>query len=83
MKKATNKAGRAKKKEMHAEYDFSRGVRGKHYAAMQRGYTVTVHQADGRTIVKDMVPKRNAVLLEPDVQAHFPDSESVKRLCVA
>jgi hypothetical protein len=79
MKKATGKAGRAKKKEMRAEYDFSRGVRGKHCRAMLGGYTVTVHQADGTTVVKDVTPKRNAVLLEPDVQAHFPDSESVNK----
>lgn len=79
MKKATGKAGRAKKNEVRAEYDFSRGVRGKHCRAMQGGYTVTVHQADGTTIVKDVMPKRNAVLLEPDVQAHFPDSESVNK----
>jgi hypothetical protein len=30
-------------------------------------------------VVKDVLPKRNAVLLEPDVQAHFPDSESVNK----
>jgi hypothetical protein len=79
MKKATNKAGRAKNDRMRAEYDFSRGVRGKHCRALEGGYTVTVHRADGTTVVKDVVPKRNAVLLEPDVQAHFPDSQSVNK----
>jgi hypothetical protein len=79
MKKATTKTGRVKKNEMHAEYDFSHGVRGKHCRALQSGYTVTVRKADGTTIVKDVIPKRNAVLLEPDVQAHFPDSQSVNK----
>ena len=79
MKKATSKTGRAKKKEMRAVYDFSHGVRGKHCRARQGGYTVTVRKADGATIAKDVIPKRNAVLLEPDVQAHFPDSESVNK----
>jgi hypothetical protein len=79
MKKATDKAGRTKNNRMRAEYDFSRGVRGKHCRALQGGYTVTVHKADGTTVVKDVMPKRNAVVLEPDVQAHFPDSQSVNK----
>jgi len=79
MRKVTNKAVRRKNDEMRAEYDFSRGVRGKYFRAMQAGYTITVHKADGTTVVKDVVPKGNAVLLEPDVQAHFPDSKSVNR----
>jgi len=64
---------------MRAEYDSPGGVRGKHWRAVQAGYTITIHRADGTTVVKDVMPKRNAVLLEPDVQAHFPDSESVNR----
>lgn len=40
--------------ELRAEYDFSGGVRGKHYRAMQAGYTVTIHQADGATVVKEV-----------------------------
>ncbi len=79
MKKATGKTGRGEKTEMRAEYDFARGLRGKHCRALQGGYTITVHRADGTTVVKDVLPQRNAVLLEPDVQAHFPDSESVNK----
>lgn len=79
MKKATTKTGRAKKNEMRTEYDFSQGVRGKHCRALQNGYTVTIRKADGTTIVKNVIPNRNAVLLEPDVQAHFPDSQSVNK----
>jgi hypothetical protein len=78
MKKAS-KTERRKNNEMRAEYDFSGGVRGKHCRATQAGYTITVHKADGTTVVKDVMPKRNAVLLEPDVQAHFPDSQSVNK----
>lgn len=65
--------------DMRAEYDFSSGVRGKHYRAMQAGYTITVHEANGTTVVKDVTPKEGAVILEPDVRAYFPDSESVNR----
>ncbi len=64
---------------MHTEYDFRRGVRGKHYKAMQTGYTITIHKADGTTIVKDVIPKECAVVLEPDIQAYFPGSDSVNR----
>lgn len=65
--------------DMRAEYDFTGGVRGKHYRAMQAGYTITVHKADGTTVVKDVVPKEGAVILEPDIRTYFPDSESVNR----
>ncbi|HHT9144942.1 MAG: hypothetical protein Q7J76_10290 [Candidatus Brocadiaceae bacterium] len=64
---------------MRTEYDFTGGVRGKHYKAMQAGYTITIHKADGATIVKDVMPKEGAVVLEPDIRAYFPDSESVNR----
>lgn len=64
---------------MRVEYDFKGGVRGKHARAMQAGYTITIHNADGTTIVKDVKPKPGAVVLEPDVRAYFPDSESVNK----
>ena len=64
---------------MRAEYDFTGGVRGKHYKAMQAGYTITIHNVDGTTVVKDVAPREGAVVLEPDIQSYFPDSESVNR----
>lgn len=79
MKKATIKIRNVEDNAMRAEYDFRGGVRGKHYRAMQAGYSVTVHKADGTTFVKEVMPKEGAVLLEPDIHAYFPDSESVNR----
>ncbi|MDP2210142.1 MAG: hypothetical protein Q8J63_00170 [Candidatus Aquicultor sp.] len=79
MKKVVTKMAQVKDDNMRAEYDFTGGVRGKHYGAMQAGYTVTIHKADGTTVVKDVMPKEGAVLLEPDIRAYFPDSESVNR----
>ena len=64
---------------MRAEYSFTGGVRGKYYKAMQVGYMITIHKADGTTVVKDVMPKKGAVVLESDIQAYFPDSESVNR----
>ena len=77
MKKTTTKKSRVDDKDV--EYDFSGGIRGKHYKAMQAGYTITVHKTDGTTVVKDVLPKEGAVVLEPDIRAYFPDSESVNR----
>lgn len=62
---------------MRAEYEFKGGVRGKHHQAMQAGYTITVRKADGSTVVKEVKPQKGTVILEPDVQSYFPDSESV------
>ena len=64
---------------MRAEYDFAGGVRGKHYRAMQAGYTVTIHKADGTTLVKEVKPVEGAVILQPDVREYFPDSEAVNK----
>lgn len=65
--------------DMRTEYNFTDGVRGKHCRAMQAGYTITIHKEDGTTVVKDILPKKGAVVLEPDIIAYFPDSESVNK----
>ena len=65
--------------EMEAEYDFSKGVRGKHHRAYQQGVQVTVHKADGSTEVRDFVLPEGAVVLDPDVRVYFPDSATVNR----
>ena len=65
--------------EMLPEYDFSGGVRGKHYQAYQDGYQVTIHKTDGTTEIRDFALPEGAVVLDPDVRAYFPDSESVNR----
>jgi len=62
------------------EYDFSHGVRGKHFNDMRQGYSVTVHNADGTQTVKEFNPVAGMIILDPDVQKYFPDSESVNRI---
>ncbi len=74
MKKEMTKS---KNDAMRPEYDFRGGVRGKHYRAMQGGYTITVRKADGRTLVKEVKPVKGAVILEPEIRKYFPDSDSV------
>ena len=64
---------------MLPEYNLEgkKGVRGKYAKALQKGYSVRVVKADGTVTVQDFVPKENAVVLDADVKAYFPDSESV------
>lgn len=65
--------------EMLPEYNFSEGVRGKHYQAYRRGYQVIVHKMDGTTETRDFALPEGAVVLAPDVRTYFPDSETVNR----
>ena len=78
MKKNKTRKSLHDQDEMRSEYDLRglKGVRGKYYRAMRNGYTITIYKEDGTTAVKEVKPKRT-ILLEPDVQAYFPDSESV------
>ncbi len=63
------------KDEMRDEYDFrgKKGVRGKYYEAMQKGYTTIIHKPDGSTVVKETRP----IFLDEDVQVYFPDAKAV------
>jgi len=79
MKKPMTRVRPSEDTDMRTEYDVRRGVRGKHAKAMQAGYTITIHKADGTTMVKDVRPKEGTVVLEPEIQAYFPDSDSVNR----
>ena len=66
--------------DMRKEYDFTGGVRGKHHKRMREGYSVTIHKENGSSMTEEVLPqKNNAVILDPDVRAYFPDSESVNK----
>ena len=69
----------AEQDAMRPEYDFTgvSGVRGKHAAAMRQGYTCTVHHPDGTREITHVRPLEGSVVLDPDVQAYFPDAEAV------
>ena len=66
-------------KEMRDEYDFSGGVRGKHYKAYRKGHTVCIRKEDGSTSVQYFKQADGAVMLDPDVKTHFPNSDSVNK----
>ncbi|MCY3871883.1 MAG: hypothetical protein OXG87_20225 [Gemmatimonadetes bacterium] len=61
------------------EYDFSGGVRGKHYQAYRQGHSVKIEKRDGSTEVHYFTPAEGSIMLDPDVKQHFPNSESVNK----
>ena len=73
------KKGDSHEVEMRDEYDFSRGVRGKHYIQYREGHTVRIEKQNGTASVHYFTQKEGSVMLDPDVRARFPDSESVNR----
>ncbi|MFL6233846.1 MAG: hypothetical protein ACJ76N_11985 [Thermoanaerobaculia bacterium] len=77
MKKPTRDPQQTEVEDMLPEYDFTGGIRGKHARALEQGYTVKVHRLDGTTTVQHFNLPEGAVMLEPDVQEYFPDSEAV------
>ena len=64
---------------MLPECDFSRGVRGKHSELYQRGYQVIVLKENGTTEVREFALPEGTIILDPDIRAYFPDSETVNR----
>jgi hypothetical protein len=77
MKMAISKRYKIDDHNMLREYDFSKGIRGKHRKAYRKGHTVKIHKTDGTTLVQHFSLEDGAVMLEPDVRAYFPDSEAV------
>ena len=65
--------------EMRDEYDFSKGVRGKHYRAYRAGHLVRVHKRDGAVEERYFTLQEGAVMLDPDLKARFPDSDAVNK----
>lgn len=66
-------------KEMRKEYDFSSGARGKHFKSYRKGHTVKIKKQDGTINVQHFTEKDGAIMLDPDIKKHFPDSESVNK----
>lgn len=77
MKKVDTKDINIDNDDMLPEYDFTSGIRGKHYKSYQDGHKVKIHKADGTIITQYFTLEDGAVMLEPDVREYFPDSESV------
>jgi hypothetical protein len=65
--------------EILPEYDFSKGIRGKHYQSYRQGHSLSIHQEDGTEVVHYFTLAEGAIMLDPDVKQCFPDSESVNQ----
>lgn len=57
--------------------DFNGGVRGKHSESYRRGHTVKIRHDDDTVTVQRFIPDKDAVLLDKDVKAFFPNAEAV------
>jgi hypothetical protein len=79
MKKPTTKASKIQDDDMLPEYDFRGAVRGKAYLPLHKGYSVTIHKEDGSTVVEHYNLIDGAIMLQPDVQRYFPDSDAVNK----
>jgi hypothetical protein len=65
--------------EMKDEYDFSGGIRGKHYRTYRAGHTIQVTKEDGTVEKRHFTIEDGAIMLDPDLKQRFPDSESVNK----
>lgn len=65
--------------EMRDEYDFSDAVRGKHYRDYRTGHTVHIHKGNGTMEVHYFTEEDGAVMLDPDIKRHFPNSDTVNK----
>lgn len=59
------------------EYDFTNGIRGKHYQNYKHGHSVTIYHEDGTKTVQEVPPENDLIILDPDVKKYFPDSKTV------
>jgi hypothetical protein len=66
---------------MRPEYDFSTlkqvGARGRFHKARREGHTTVVMRPDGTREITHYRPVPGSVVLDQDVLAYFPDSETV------
>lgn len=75
-----NKPHTIEDSDMRPEYDLSKAVRGKyakHAGAMEDGFTVRIHKEDNTVETRRYIMHKNAVILDPDVKAYFPDAKAV------
>lgn len=56
MSKSNDTPSQIDKDDMLPEYDFSKGVRGKHHQAYRQGHSVTIDRQDGTTTSQEFPP---------------------------
>jgi hypothetical protein len=63
MNKTNDASSQLDEDDMLSEYDFSKGVRGKHYQAYQQGHSVTISHQDGTTTTQEFPPSKTIASL--------------------
>ena len=56
---------------MKPEYDFSKGVRGKHHKKMSEGFSVTVYSSEDEKLNKQIKERNQFMKIEKDVLKYF------------
>ena len=56
---------------MRSEYNFSDGVRGKHYKAYRQGHNVRIRKKDGSVEVHYFTLEDGSIMLDPDFKKTF------------
>jgi hypothetical protein len=67
MSKANHTPIQLDEDDMLPEYDFSKGVRGKHHQAYLQGHSVTINHQDGTTTTQEFPPLRKIAFVEVKV----------------
>jgi len=63
--------------EISAEYDFSNGIRGKHYKSLLDGYTITVYSPNKEAYTQNLAEKFRYIKIDKDISEYFQTSEEV------
>ncbi len=63
--------------DIRPEYDFSKGIRGRHARKANEGILITVYSANEKTVKKYFREQKTLVTLEPDVAKVFKDARGV------
>jgi hypothetical protein len=74
MSKANYTSPQVDEDDLLPEYDFSKGVRGKHHQAYRQGHSVTISHQDGTTTTQDFPPSRTIAQLTAENLIALPQS---------
>jgi hypothetical protein len=74
MSKANYTPAQLDEDDLLPEYDFSKGVRGKHHQAYQQGHSVTINHQDGTTTTQEFPPSRTIAQLTAENYIALPQS---------
>ena len=74
MSKTTYTSNQFDEDDLLPEYDFSKGVRGKHHQAYRQGHSVTISHQDGTITTQEFPPSRMIAKLTAENQISLPQS---------